>query len=248
MVQSKKSVKKTRVKNTSAKTAAKKSAKKVSAKKASAKKAIKRAAAPKAIKVIAKKEPVMSIAKAEAVSTGPVAFSEGLEYPWGKAKRLWNILWALVPIVGILALIGYESKIVQAIVGGNKKGLPAFGSFKSNMKIGFFLVLKSLPLFGILWLIGQIGLVGKIINIIAYVFIVPYLVINLLHTNRIDAVFEIPKAIRAVFGNLGDYIRVVLRTILFVVIYGVLSMILIGIPCLEFGEYVYIADFYGRRQ
>ncbi len=74
------------------------------------------------------------------------SFTDGLKYPWGVPKRLLNILWALIPILGWLALVSYSQSIIRAIVAGNKTSLPEFIGFGENLRKGFLLFVKSLPL------------------------------------------------------------------------------------------------------
>jgi hypothetical protein len=71
--------------------------------------------------------------------------ANGLKFPWINGVRLFNILWILVPLLGVFALYGYSKKIVQTIVSEKEKGLPKFGSFWENTKEGFMLFIKMIP-------------------------------------------------------------------------------------------------------
>lgn len=171
-------------------------------------------------------------------------FKTGLKYPWGQPKRLWNILWFLLPIFGWFALGGYAKKIVNSIVKGNTKELPEFGQFWDNFVKGFMIFLKILPLMILLGVISIIPFIGKPFYWFASLFLVPWLVINLMEKYTLASTFEIENAAKAVFGNFVEYIMVLLRTLLYSIIYALLSIVLIGIPCLSFGKNIFIAEFY----
>ncbi|MBU4502008.1 MAG: DUF4013 domain-containing protein [Nanoarchaeota archaeon] len=171
-------------------------------------------------------------------------FKAGLKYPWGNPKRLWNVLWVLIPIIGWLALLGYCQSIVRAIVAGNKTGLPEFVGFGDNLKRGFILFVKILPLMIAYNLVYSIPGIGFLTGFIAEVFFIPYLVINLFVTDKFEESFNLKKTWNAVFNNLGDYFTAYLKTIGFVILYGLLSIILIGFPGFLFGQLFFLVEFY----
>jgi len=171
-------------------------------------------------------------------------FSDGLRYPWGVPKRLWNILWALIPVLGWLALIGYSQNIIRAIVAGNKKDLPEFISFGENLRKGFLLFVKMLPLVLAYFFITTIPVIGGIAGFVAVVFFMPYLIINLFITDDFGESFNIKKVWDNVFNNLEEYLIAYLKMIGFTLVYGILLIILIGIPCLQFGCWFFLAEFY----
>jgi len=174
-------------------------------------------------------------------------FTEGLKYPWGNAKRQWNILWALIPIIGWFALIGYCQGILRAIIAGNKTNLPEFVGFGDNFKRGFMLFVKILPLMIAYSLVYKIPVIGTTAGFIAEVFFVPYLTINLLVTGKFEESFNIKKTWNAVFNNFGEYLLAYIKTIGFVIIYVFLSIILVGIPGLMFGQLFFLAEFYSNH-
>ncbi len=178
---------------------------------------------------------------------GYLGFGKGLKFPWGKPGRLWNILWVLIPILGAFALMGYIVKIVKSIIRGNTKELPEFGKFWVNFKAGIMLFLRLLPLIIILIFISIIPLIGQIAAILAQLLLLPYLVLNVMMKESLASSFEIQNAWSAVTKDFGAYVLVVLKTIGFSVIYGIASIILIGIPCLAFGNQVYLADWFSKR-
>ncbi|MBD3248752.1 DUF4013 domain-containing protein [Candidatus Woesearchaeota archaeon] len=175
-----------------------------------------------------------------------VEFVEGLKYPWGNPKKLWNILWVLVPILGIFALIGYVQKIMRSIVGGDVSGLPEFGNFMENLKNGFVLFLKMIPIMVVVVIVNMIPFIGWFAYLLITVFFLPWLMINLFVKDTLKATFEFEKAAKAVFGNFVEYIIAYVKTIVYAIIYGLLSLVLVGIPCLQFGQNIYLADFYAK--
>lgn len=178
----------------------------------------------------------------------PISFSKGMGYPWGNASRLWNILWGLIPILGILALIGYFQKIAQALAKKDFKGLPQFGKFWDNTSKGFVLFIKYLPLAVVLWIISSVPVIGKLASTIISIFILPWLVINFFVKDDFAALWEVKKAVNIVSKNLQDYVISFLKQFAYWIIYGIASIILIGIPCNVLGGYVFIVDFYNRHK
>lgn len=186
--------------------------------------------------------------KAKPVSSNYADFPDGLKYPWNRMGRLWNILWALIPIVGWLALIGYIRKIVRSIVGGDMEGLPEFGSFGDNLKVGFWVFVKLIPLYIVVAVIGMIPFVGWLANLFLQIFFVPYLVIHFLVTDEFKATFDYKAVMDYVFQNVGDYLIAFVKTLGYAIVYGVLSIVLIGIPCLYFGGYYFMAEYYAKNR
>lgn len=172
------------------------------------------------------------------------SFSDGLRYPWGVPKRLLNILWALIPVLGWLALVSYYQSMIRVIVAGNKTNLPEFIGFGENLRKGFLLFVKSLPLLIAYSLIFSVPGIGRVAGFIAFVFFLPYLGINLFVTDKFEESFNIPKVWDNVFSNLREYLIAYVKTIGFVLIYVPLLIILIGIPCLHFGCLFFLAEFY----
>lgn len=183
----------------------------------------------------------------EKTKTSISSFSDGLRYPWGTPKRLLNILWLLIPFIGGFALIGYSQSIIRATVAGNKTSLPEFIGFKDNLKKGFRLFVKALPLLIAYSLVYSLPGIGSIAGWIACMFFLPYLTINLIITDKFEESFNIKKAYNVVFHNIEEYIMAFLKTLGFIIIYSFLSIILIGIPCLAFGHVFFLAEFYSNH-
>jgi hypothetical protein len=172
----------------------------------------------------------------------------GLKYPWNNAARLWNILWGLIPLIGQLALIGYMQKIVRALVKGDKSGLPEFGDFWDNLRNGFWIFVKLIPLFIVLGLVNWIPFIGRLAYWFLAIFFVPYIVIRFLYTGEFKDTFNYQIVVDDVFGDISNYLMALLKTIVYGVFYWVLSFILIGIPCLYFGGYYFLAEFYANKR
>ena len=51
-------------------------------------------------------------------------FGTAFKYPFNRAKRMWYILWLLVPIIGWFALGGYSIRLVKEFTKGKYKHLP----------------------------------------------------------------------------------------------------------------------------
>jgi len=200
------------------------------------------------------------------------SFKEGLKYPWGVPRRLWNILWMLLPIMGLLvimgylqdrlwallpmvglvaisllAIVGYFQRIVRAIVAGNKTHLPEFGSFWENAKKGFILLVKMIPLMLVYSLVYYTPFIGLWAGWFVEIFFMPYLMINLFVTDKFEESFNIRKTWDAVFGNVQEYLVAYVKTIGFIVIYMAASFIIVGIPCLAFAQVFFLAEFYANH-
>lgn len=173
---------------------------------------------------------------------------EGLKYPWGKASRLWLVLWVLVPIFGWFALGGYGKKIVRSIVSGHKKELPEFGKFWTNFKEGIFILVFMIPTMVVLVLMSTVPFIGKTVTILADLFLFPWLATNFFMKETFDSLWEIKKAYQIVSNHLVEYLFMFLKTIAYTIIYGILSIVLVGIPCLSFGSNFYWAEFYGKHK
>jgi hypothetical protein len=177
-----------------------------------------------------------------------VTFKEGLKFPWEKPKRLWNILWILVPIIGWFALMGYFVKIVQNLNRGNTKEIPKMDKFWDKFVLGFLVFVKMIPfmvLLGVVsWILQLIPVAGMVVYGFIAIFIVPYLVLNLMVTEKFSAIWEFERAVKTVFGNFRKYVIAFLMTLFYAAIYLLLSIVLVGIPCLAFGKEFYLVDFY----
>lgn len=179
-----------------------------------------------------------------------LTFKTAFSYPFNRAKGLWNILWIFFIIIGWFALGGYTIRIVKEFSKGKVKRLPKF-HFTSDLKLGFMMFIKSIPFVVVLMVvIGVISFIdiwfGTIIRVLLEIFIVPILFIHFFNKETAGSLFEF-SIIKSVFRNLGDYIVVILKSILLVLIFLVMSIVLVGIPAGTFTENMFLADFYRRR-
>ena len=171
---------------------------------------------------------------------------EGLKYPWNKAGRLWNILWILLPIFGWFALIGYIRNIAVDLVKGKRKELPAFGKFWDNFVMGLKLFIYLIPTIIVLMVIAAIPMIGSILQLLISIFLLPWLMINLFVKDEFGALWELKLAFNSVFDNAKEYILAYIKTLVYGLIYGIASLILIGIPCSVFGKYYFLTEFYSK--
>ena len=178
-----------------------------------------------------------------------LTFKEAFNYPFNRAKGMLNILWILVPIIGWLALIGYTVRIVQEFTKGKYKKLPLF-KFKKDLKLGFFMFLKSLPFILIyIIIIGIFNAITPWLDIAEHLinlFILPILTINFVKKMTVSSYFEF-KIIKYVFNNFGDYIIILLKSILLSLIFFIMIIVLVGLPAGAFTKNMFIADFNRRR-
>ncbi|MBD3354476.1 DUF4013 domain-containing protein [Candidatus Woesearchaeota archaeon] len=172
------------------------------------------------------------------------SLKQGLKYPWNKASRLWNILWLIVPIFGWFALIGYGKKIIRELISGKRKKIPMFGNPWVNFKQGVIVIVMFIPTMIALGIINMIPVVGGTLYMLISIFILPWLTMNFFIEETFSSLWDVRKAFDIVFGNAMEYIIAYLKTLIYSVIYGLLSIVLIGIPCYTFGYFYFLTEFY----
>jgi len=176
-------------------------------------------------------------------------FKTAFKYPFNRAKGMWNILWILLPIIGWFTLGGYGVRIIQEFTKGKFKQLPTL-EFGSDLKLGFFMFLKAIPFFAVYILLfaimNAIHPRFDLVEIFTELFIIPILSINFINKQTIGSFFEF-KILSSVFKNLGDYIFVILKEILLVVIFLLMCLILVGFPAIAFTQNIFLTDFYRRK-
>lgn len=175
-------------------------------------------------------------------------FKTGFSYPWGKASRLWNILWILLPIFGWFALFGYGKKIVRSIVAGNTRELPAFGRFWKNFREGVFIIVFMIPTIAALMILNMVPLIGNLAACLFGIFLMPWLTMNFLVKETFESLWEIEKAYKKVVANIVEYIFTLLKALVFSIVYFVLCFVIVGIPCLTFGKNFFLAEFYRKHR
>jgi hypothetical protein len=175
-----------------------------------------------------------------------LSLEQGLKYPWGEAKRQWNILWILIPIVGFLAIVGYVKKILLSVYKGHVKELPEWGNFWENLKQGTFLFVKMIPLIVLTLILNFIPGIGRILGFLMGLFVIPFMLMHLIVTDKFSSTFDFKKWWKVVAGNFSEYLVTVVYGFVSNLVYMFLSFVLIGIPGAVFGGNIFYADFYRR--
>jgi len=178
----------------------------------------------------------------------PVVFASAFKYPFNRPKGLLNILWVLIPVIGWFAYYGYVVTIVRSFLAGKFKETPMF-DFSSNLRLGFFMFLKSLP-FMVCYIIFSILLsmvpFGIVASIFISLFLLPVLTINFFKHATVESYFEFGKT-AAVFDNIHDYLLVLLKSIGLGLVFLLMFLVLVGIPANSFTKHIFLADFYRRN-
>jgi len=194
---------------------------------------------------MAKKRSVAGKRKSDVV----LDFGSAFSYPFNRAKGMLNVLWLLLPIFGWFALSGYGVRIVQGFIRGKFKELPLF-SFGSDMKLGFFMFLKSIPfVFAYMifyYVLEFIPVLGDIAGLVISFFVVPILGINFIRKESVASFFEF-EIVSVVFENLGEYVVALLKSIALFIVFLFMIIVLVGIPGGIFTNNIFLADFYRRR-
>ena len=176
-------------------------------------------------------------------------FKTAFNYPFNKPKRMWNFLWIFLPIIGWFVLGGYGVRIIKSFIKGKFNKLPIL-KFKNDLKLGFFMFLKSLPATSLyiifLIIIIEINPWLELIRIFTEIFIIPILFINFINKETIVSFFEF-KIIKEVFNNIGDYSLAILKSILLALIFFIMWIVLVGFPAGAFTKNIFLADFYRRK-
>ncbi len=177
-------------------------------------------------------------------------FKTAFKYPFNRAKGMWNILWLFVPIIGWFALGGYSIRIVKEFSKGQFKKLPFF-NFKSDLKFGFMMFIKSLPfIFSYIAIMATLSIIDiwlrAGIDTLFQIFVLPMLTINFFNKETVASLFEF-KILKAVFNNFGDYLITILKSIVLGLIFFAMWIVLVGFPAGTFTKNIFLADFYRRR-
>ncbi|NPE26573.1 DUF4013 domain-containing protein [Methanococcoides sp. SA1] len=177
-------------------------------------------------------------------------FSKAFDYPFNKAKRMFNILWMFFPIFGWFALGGYSVRIVQGFTKGKFKEMPAM-KFWKDFNLGFMMFLKALPFvvvmviaFGLLFLINPV--LEAIVEVLFGIFAAPILFIHFMNRMTIESLFEF-RILSGVWNNMGDYLTAILKSIGLGLIFVVMMIVFVGFPAGQFTKNIFLADFYRRN-
>lgn len=178
-----------------------------------------------------------------------LTLEKAFQYPFNRAVGLLNILWMFVPVFGWLALNGYGVRITKSFVRGEFEELPKF-SFVSDMKLGFWMFLKVIPImlsyvfFIFISIAGGPFLIGAVAMIFG-ICVLPIMLIHLYVHQTVESSFDI-SIVKPVFYNLGEYLEAFLKTLALALVFMVFSIVLIGIPANAFTKHIFLADFYRR--
>lgn len=176
-------------------------------------------------------------------------FKAAFKYPFNRAKGMLNILWILLPILGAFAIVGYEIRLVKEFIRGEFKQLPTF-EFGSDLRLGFLMFIKAIP-FMVVYIAITMALVAidpwlRLVMLPFEILVFPVLAINFFSKETVSSLFEF-KIAKDVIGNLGDYIMVILKSILLGIIFAIMAIVLVGIPAGAFTKNIFLADFYRRK-
>jgi len=176
-------------------------------------------------------------------------FETAFKYPFNRPKGMLNILWLFLPIIGWFPLGGYGVRIVREFSKGQFKNLPKF-NFEKDFKLGFIIFIKSLPfvlVYGLfLILLSIINPFLEFFRIFFELFLIPILAVNFMNKETVSSFFEF-KILKHVFQNFGDYVIVLLKSILLGITFLIMIVVLVGLPAGAFTKNIFIADFYRRR-
>ncbi len=178
-----------------------------------------------------------------------ISFSEAFKYPFKRPMRLLYILLIFIPLIGWFALYGLFVRIVNEFVEGKYEGLPAL-HFMDDLVLGFKMFLKSLPFF-LVYFIVVLPVIfydetaGNILSLILGFFVLPVLSVNFFRKQTVGSYFEFGM-LGYVAGNIGDYVVAMLKQYALIFVFLILSIVLVGIPAMQFTTWIFIANFYGR--
>ena len=183
-------------------------------------------------------------------------FNIAFKYPFNRPMGMLNILWVFVPIIGWFALGGYGVRIIQNFIKGDFKELPKL-EFGNDLSLGFMMFIKAIP-FGILYMViimaftffaqtSEIPMwIPGAVNTLLGILVLPILSINFMKKETVESWFEF-SLLKFVFDNLGDYIVMMLKSLVLGIVFLFLSLVLVGIPAGAFTKNMFLADFYRRR-
>ena len=198
----------------------------------------------------------MTIFLYSAIPSSPMeTFRDAIAYPFGRFSRLFYWLWILVPIVGALAFVGYEVRMIRTLLKGNRKEAPAFGPFWENAKVGLFFLVFALLYSLLLGLISIIPFIGKLLYIIGF-FIIPVLMVQCAtgagFTHMLKQGFRIDRGADLIFKHIGMYLLTVLKIIAVVVLAVIASLPLITLiityPAYRYAFWYLVTGFWRAAQ
>ncbi|MEK6901620.1 MAG: DUF4013 domain-containing protein [Nanoarchaeota archaeon] len=172
---------------------------------------------------------------------------EALKYPFANFKRVFNYWWILIPIWGWFVVSGYGIRIINTLVNGNTKELPAIRPFTGLFRTGFFAVVTWLTIAIITGLFTLIPVLGWIVY--AYIiFIAPLLMFQFAEQGRIRDGFNVLRASKTMFSSFGRYLVAYVKTIVVGIVFLLASILIITLivtlPAISFSQYFFFAEYY----
>ena len=172
---------------------------------------------------------------------------EALKYPFANFKRVFNYWWLLVPIWGWFVVPGYFIRVINELVKGNTKELPAIRPFAGLFRTGFFVVVTWLIIVIITGLFMFIPILGVIVY--AYFILVnPILIFQFAEQGKIRDGLNVVRASKTVFASFGRYLVIYVKTIVVGIILFIASVLIITlivtIPAMSFSQCYLFAEYY----
>jgi len=153
-----------------------------------------------------------------------VSFGDAFKYPFTNWKKLFYILWILVPIAGFFAYTGYVLKIYESAATKKKKELPEWGSFWENMKKGFIIFVIGI-IFGIIcFIVNMIPLIGIFISWLISA-IKPLFFTNYAVKKEFEAAFDIKLVFGLVKKDIIGFFITWLKSVALTIIWLVITVI-----------------------
>lgn len=180
-----------------------------------------------------------------------------LKYPFAKFGRLFYWLWIFLPIIGWLALAGYNLRIIKDILKGNHKEVPKFGPFWDNCRLGLYAfvvgIAVGLVTAGFSFLQMPMGIAGSVIYFAVAIYvglISPIMVIQLAETESISKAFDVVRAHKIVFKNFRKYIIVMLQQFVVSLVLLLASIpvitLIFTLPAISYSKQYLYSRFYAE--
>ena len=180
-----------------------------------------------------------------------VSITDAVKYPFDNFKRLFNFYYVLIPILGLIALLGYCVKTIQSIMKRMDEELPEFGSFADNLRLGFPLAIILLIIAFVLFFLYFVPTIGLIV-IIYLCFISPILFMQYAQKGTIASGFDIIEATHMMATNFVDYIIMYFKVLVVSVIFLIASIpivtLVVTIPAISFSKVLLMTDFYRKAR
>lgn len=184
-----------------------------------------------------------------------MTIGEALKYPFNRFAGIWNIFWALIPIIGNFLVAGYFKRIVQHALKGRNKELPLFEDYNENLVDGFFLTLATTLLlfinFASAAMLIWIPILGWLAIPLLFMM-VPLQLMQYMESGKFVDALNYQKTVKMVFTNFGDFLITALKNLVVICVWILASIpvvtMVVTLPAMKFGAFALIADFYKRNR